>query len=77
MAYFVENIVPKEEFSEEVVVFIVKSCYFQDIIDDKQTYVRRINCSVNRKLKHSNKPCINKLSNSDNFMFLCNYLSSV
>lgn len=77
MAYFVENIVSKEEFSQEVVIFIVKSCYFQEIIDDTQTYVRKIDCSVNRKFKHSHNPCINKLLKSGSFNLLCDHLCSV
>lgn len=77
MAYFVENIMHKEEFNQKVVSFIVKSSYFQDIIYDRQTYVGRIDCSVNRKFKHSSKSCVNKLLNSGNFNLFCDLLSCI
>lgn len=77
MAYLIENIVHKDEFYEEVVSVIVKSCYFQEVINNRQTYVGRIDCSVNRTFKHSNKLCINKLLNSAHFNLFGDHLSCI
>lgn len=77
MAYLIENIMHKDEFYEEVVSEIVKSSYFQEIINNRQTYVGRIDCLVNRTFKNSNKLCINKLLNSASFNLFGDHLSCI